>query len=847
MTHYQEFFVHHWPLLQQASLYRPDPNPTFCNPAFETANFRALIVRLSPFRDVDRSTPHLFLFQAVRRALPDAYIDMAFFPPEHDRARFLAAGVPLLVGTQSWHGLEDFDVVLISNAYTLELINLPYLLHHSGVPLLAGERDARYPPLILGGSNALATQAIVTATGDCVADALFFGEGEREVERLVRVLAEGAALPKRERLLQAVASVTGLWVACDTSCQLAPQMVRKAVCGEPHVDDLLTGYPLLDSPEAATAKLQISFGCPAFCTFCFEGYERKPYRELSPEAILTVARKLKQQQGAVEVDLYSFNFNTHADILSLLLTLNRLYDRVSFKSQRVDVLAVLPELLEAEVLADKRSFTLGIEGISRRMRAFLHKSLDDAAIESVLARLLRLRIREIKLFYILTGHETEADLDEFRTFVGRLKAVHQRTNRGVRLIFSFGLLVRMPFTPLRYDWLFLEEAEWRPIIGSVKSACETNGFEFRLAVEWEEYAVSQVLALGGHWLPEPVLALARQGHCYDLTLTPGYWNALRAWMEEHGQWNEAFLGAKGPEYAFPMAFVRADVASRFLYEQYRKALEGVDDGYCLGSVCLACGACTDAAQRQAITGHAMRRPGGAYLRELEVVMRTKWRLKPLYARLWLPPDTAGRDPAWLNAWVMQSLLAQYPELLDNLLSVEESLFTTKDNRRRYANLYGETVFALKAWDVSALIEVLDERQPVYCLPSTVSHFPSTVYRLLFLGWVAGFEVGTFARMEIALVLPALYFPEAGTQLRRFLHAAYAPVNIRRVGERYTFDIPEKTLKKKMLFAGEFTQDETAFTARLVIGPKFELLDYLRSFPESERWREAQVEVTRIEY
>ncbi len=834
MAYYREFFARNWPLMQQAALYRPDPNPTFGNPAFEAAGFRALIVRLSPFRDVDRSTPHLFLFQAVRRALPGDYIDMAFFPPEHDRARLSAAGVPLLVGTQSWRSIEDFDAILISNAYTLELINLPYLLHYSGAPLLASERDATFPPLILGGSNAMATQAIVTETGDCVADALFFGEGEHEVGTLVRILADHMALPKRERLSRTAASVTGLWIANGPP----DQQVTKAVCAEPRVDDLLTEYPLLDSPEAATAKLQVNYGCPAFCTFCFEGYERKPYRELSAEAILAAARQLKHQQGPEEVDLYSFNFNTHADILSLLLALNRLYDRVSFKSQRVDVLATLPGLLEAEVIADKRSFTLGVEGISRRMRAFLRKSLADAEIESVLARLLRQKIREIKLFYIFTGRETESDLDEFRDFVGRLKALRQRGNRGVRIIFSFGLLVRMPFTPLRYDRLLLDEAEWRQVIGPAKSVCETNGFEFRLATEWDEYAASQVLALGGHWLHEPVLALARQGHCYDIALTPGYWDALRAWMEDHGYWNETFLGEKGPDFAFPMNFVRSDVTPRFLYSQYQQALTGIDEGYCLGSQCLACGACTDAAQRAAITEHAMRHPGWAYQRELEDVMRAKWRLKPVYARVWLPPEVAGRDPAWLNAWVMQTLLARHPDLLDNLLSVEESLFTTKDNRRHYANLHGETVFALTAWDAAKLVEVLESE-------SSVPRLPSTVYRLLLLGWLDSFETGTFARMELSLTLPSPHFPEAGPQLRRFLHAAYAPVNVRRVGEGYAFDIPNKALKKKLLFEGEFNQDETAFAARLVVGPKFELLDYLRSFPQPERWREARIEVIRL--
>src|SRR5208337_3436526 len=49
------------------------PNPGFGNPAWEQAACRILILRLSPFADVQRSTPHLFLFRESRTALPDAF------------------------------------------------------------------------------------------------------------------------------------------------------------------------------------------------------------------------------------------------------------------------------------------------------------------------------------------------------------------------------------------------------------------------------------------------------------------------------------------------------------------------------------------------------------------------------------------------------------------------------------------------------------------------------------------------------------------------------------------------------------------------------------------------------
>jgi len=852
MASYEAYFSEHWPVLQQAGLYRPGANPTYGNPAFEAASFRALVVRLSPFRDVMKSAPHLFLFQAVRRALPDAYIDMAFLPPEHDRARWLADGVPLLIGTQSRRDIADFDVVLISNAYSLELINLPYLLTHSGVPMLAGERDAAWPPLILGGSNAMAAQMVLTPEGDSIVDALFFGEGEREVEALLQALVQtrGAnrSASKQERLTAAAGSVTGLWVANGPP----DQQVVEAICHAPQSDDLIVEYPSLNSEEASTARLQVNFGCPAFCTFCFEGYDRKPYREVSIDHILAAADRLKVAQGVEAVDVYSFNFNTHEQILALMLELNRRFDRVHVKSQRVDLLAVMPSLMEAEVKADKRSFTIGVEGISNRMRAFLHKSLSDAEIESVLVRLMREKIREIKLFYILTGHEDQADLDEFHRFVVQLKAWRRQYSRGLRIVFSFGLLIRLPLTPLRYDRLFLEEEAWRRITGPVKSTCETNGFEFRLATPWDEYAASQVLALGGSWLCEPVIELARQGHLYDLVLTPGYWTALRAWMEEHGYWTDAFLGEKGPDAEFPLDFVKPSVRPGMLYHQYTQALAGVDEGYCLGEVgnpaavgepgrCLGCDACTTPEERAAITQHQMQVPGSGYLRELEETMRSKWRLQPVYARVSLPPVVAAADPAWLNAYLMRSLLARFPDLASNLLSVQESLFTTRANAPRYAGLYGETVVALKAWDRQALGQTL-QMAPAAPAAAPPQALPGDVR---FLGFLDAFEPGSFDRARLHLALDAVHFPDAGRQLRTYLQGKYIPVNLRGAGGGYMFDIPLKAKKKRVLFEGKFSQTDGRFDLNLVVSPKFDVVDYLKSFTEPGRYREALVEVVQL--
>ncbi len=74
-------------------------------------------------------------------------------------------------------------------------------------------------------------------------------------------------------------------------------------------------------------------------------------------------------------------------------------------SQRADILNDTPGLLELELAAGKRSYTLGIEGISRRLRAYLQKGLEESPVRQLLARLLAGGAREVKLFYLLTGYE----------------------------------------------------------------------------------------------------------------------------------------------------------------------------------------------------------------------------------------------------------------------------------------------------------------------------------------------------------------------------------------------------------------------------------------------------------
>jgi hypothetical protein len=771
----------------------------------------------------------------VRQALPEAYVDLAFFPTAAQRDLFERQNIPFLLGTQSLRSADEFDLILISNAYSLELLNLPYLLLHSNIPLLASERSPEWPIILLGGSNAIATQSIIQKNGDSLVDGIFFGEGEGLVGKLAQTICQSTGHdPGKETLLNQVAIATpGFWVSGSR------RRAIKATC-KPSAQALPISYPILNTPEAHTAHLQINYGCPAFCSFCLEGYDRKPYRELALSDVLAAAFQLKQAQGVEEIGLYSFNFNTHSDILPMVLALHRLFERVSLKSQRLDILEHTPTLLEAEVAADKREFTLGIEGISANQRAFLHKSLDLETITTLLSRLMRQPIRRIKLFYVLTGHETQADVDEFRDFVRWLKETRHGCKKKPRIIFSAGLLIRQPNTPLRHDRLLLDEADWKPIVGPVKSACETNGFEFRLAFDWPAYCTNQVLALGGHWLLEPLIKLAQKGYCFDAVLPPDYWNELDAWLRQNGHWNTRFLDEKPADYVFPSPFVDSNVSGDFLYHQYQAAKSSTDDGYCLGSQdtpghCLDCGACANGTQRQALTHHQIQQPPTGYLPELHRVMAHKRQLTPIYIRLRTAPRLANVEPAFLNSFIFREILASCPELADNLLSVHESLFTNKPLNHQFPGANGETVFALKAWDTTEVYQALLGQQ---------TH---KWHAFEIIGPVETFTPGSFNRLHLDIRLPTNIFFEPRPRLEEYLRGAYLPYSLRREGkERLVFDLPDKAIKKKILFGGFIEEHLEEFTASLDIGIKFDLQAFFSTFQRENLHYHARVTASELE-
>ena len=246
-----------------------------------------------------------------------------------------------------------------------------------------------------------------------------------------------------------------------------------------------------------------------------------------------------------------------------------------------------------------------------------------------------------------------------------------------------------------------------------------------------------------------------------------------------------------------------------------------DTGHCLGRPakrghCLECGACTEPKQKQNILTHTSA--SNIDQKQMEIfqeLMAKKRRLTPIYARFRLSPLFRGVNPSWANAFVFQKLLSIMPKEVDNLLAVEEQLFSIGDNWTRFGIIGGETVLALKSWDNDRLATALSRLGAGVC--DEVS----------FLSFVESFTPGVFRQVHVDLDMCVAAPADAGSRLSAFLRDSHLPVSILRADDCYRLEIKGKGPKRDILICGTYSVVGDHFLAHLDIGPKFDLQAFMR--------------------
>ncbi len=188
----KKWYEENYHLLSLGGLWLKGGEPNTMDAAlFTQADLRFLVCRLSTYRDVSVSISHPLIAQ-IAQEVKGVFVDFAFLPPPKDMEIMNDSKIPLWLGITTKEPACAFDVLGISNSFVLELLNLPRLLHFSGIPIFKNERMIRpnIPLIILGGANSAVTSVLHGPIKDQgfennygLVDAVIIGEGEHAIKQ----------------------------------------------------------------------------------------------------------------------------------------------------------------------------------------------------------------------------------------------------------------------------------------------------------------------------------------------------------------------------------------------------------------------------------------------------------------------------------------------------------------------------------------------------------------------------------------------------------------------------------------------------------------------------------------
>jgi len=581
------------------------------------AEVKVLIARLSTYESVSLSMSHSLMAQ-IYRETGYAFSDFAFLPKPKDYDFLRDNAFPVWFGSNTKLGPDKFDLLSITHAVAMEQLNFISLLHDSGIPIFKDQRMERpeIPLIVVGGMNAGTIAPLCGSFTDSegrtyshLIDAMVYGDGETAGKQLLSIIRDGKkqGLSKREILRNCHGQVDGFYepdcyehvyaggtlteIKRAEGCDYAEFPVTRSIVEDLNTVRTLEEKVLPYTGDGMTIDVAISgsVGCIGAagwgaCSFCREGSEG-PWRERSVEKVFEGIGQAVLNQGTKEVSFFSLNFNNYSDFFGL--TKRAVEDglTVGLISQRVDMLAETPEQIQVQRYLKKHQFTLGVEGISSRMRAYLNKNLQEWELLKCAAEMMKEGAGELKWFMIITGLEKQEDMDEFCELMEKVNIIRDRLKANTRFRVSFTPLFPAAWTALQFAPIQAALQHGSKSLTPIFQRAKELGWGRRLSVSGEEPLVSNTINHGGR----NIMGLLLDAHFRDDwrfygRVAKGTWVRWQERIDADLSIDlEELWGEKEFEYIFPWEDIAYSTSKEILFRGYMKAVAYQGLTYCLST------------------------------------------------------------------------------------------------------------------------------------------------------------------------------------------------------------------------------------------------------------------------